>query len=158
MIDDGYEKQLSAGVIITDGSYILACRPFGRSDTKHNYDLPKGHVEPGEAVIDAAIREVKEETGYEIYDKDYLVDLGRYDYIPVKDIHLFLFAVDALPELRDLKCTTYFTREDGNSVPEVGGYKYVSVEELSWFFRSLEPVIARSLEKFSDNSFPMGSL
>lgn len=158
MIDDGYEKQLSAGVIITDGSYILACRPFGRSDTRHNYDLPKGHVEEGENVIDGAVREVKEETGYVIYDKSYLVDLGRYEYIPVKDIHLFLFAVDALPEIRDLKCTTYFTREDGNQVPEVGGYKYISVDDLSWFFRSLEPVIAQALEKFSSNSFPKDTI
>ena len=30
---------------------------------KNRYQLPKGHVEPGERVIDAALREVLEETG-----------------------------------------------------------------------------------------------
>ena len=58
------EKELSVGTIITDGEYVLGCLPYGRMDAKGNYDLPKGHWEENEEIIDTAIRECQEETGY----------------------------------------------------------------------------------------------
>lgn len=146
-IDEPIVKELSAGIIITDGQNIIGCRPFARRDSRHNYDLPKGHWEEGEDIKDTAIRETVEETGFQIKWPESLVDLGRFDYIPTKDLHLFLYALDFLPELRDLKCTTYFELQ-GTQVPEVAGYKLIPVEDLSWFFRSLEPVIAKALANF----------
>lgn len=144
------EKELSAGIIITDGQVILGCRPFSRRDTKHNYDIPKGHWEEGESIKETAIRETKEETGFDIIWPESLVDLGRFDYIPTKDLHLFLYALDFLPEIRNLNCTTYFDWE-GGKVPEVTGYKFIPVTELDWFFRSLEKVIGQALERFDNN-------
>ena len=46
----------AGGVVVTDGKFV--------SITRHDIpDLPKGHIEKGESPEQAALREVKEETG-----------------------------------------------------------------------------------------------
>lgn len=48
------------------------------------YTLPGGHIEPGESFVDAVIREMKEETGLDIFNpqlcgiKQFPIDGGRY--------------------------------------------------------------------------------
>ncbi len=52
--------------------------------------LPKGHVEPGETLVEAAVREVAEETGIE---GRVLVELGTIDYwfaTSTKRVHKFV--------------------------------------------------------------------
>lgn len=57
--------------------------------------FPKGHVEPGEAILRAARREIYEETG--LADLTYIKDLGSYQRPAMgnadefKTIHMFLF-------------------------------------------------------------------
>ena len=143
---DKIEKELSIGTIITDGQYILACRPYGRKDKEHSFDLPKGRWEEGETYIERAVRECKEETGFDLWP-DHLIALGRFEYIPTKDLYLFLVALDFMPEHSTLKCPSKF-EVDGKQVPEVIGYKNVPITELHWFFRSMEPVIKAALENF----------
>ena len=48
----------SAGIVIFDGARYLLLR----YDAGH-WDLPKGHVEPGESLHETALRELQEETG-----------------------------------------------------------------------------------------------
>jgi ADP-ribose pyrophosphatase YjhB (NUDIX family) len=62
---DPTELRLSVSAVVTraaGGAQILLMR---RSDNGH-WGLPGGYVEPGESVIAATRREVREETGYEI--------------------------------------------------------------------------------------------
>jgi 8-oxo-dGTP pyrophosphatase MutT (NUDIX family) len=59
----------AGGVIIHEGRMLLLDRP-----RLGEVRLPKGHVEPGEPLREAALREVREETGYA--DLDILADLG----------------------------------------------------------------------------------
>ena len=63
-------KELSCGFILVNKKnprQILACQPNGRRpNTPGNYDIPKGHIEAGETTLDAAIRELREETGYRV--------------------------------------------------------------------------------------------
>jgi len=51
--------QAAGGVVIDDGRVLLLDRP-GRGEVR----LPKGHIEAGESPLEAALREVCEETGY----------------------------------------------------------------------------------------------
>jgi ADP-ribose pyrophosphatase YjhB (NUDIX family) len=71
-------REISAGGVIwrrqepDDHLQVVLVRPAGR-DT---WVLPKGHVEPGEAVKDAAAREACEESGLEVTPGDRLGDVS----------------------------------------------------------------------------------
>ena len=68
--------------LIEDGSRILL-QDRVKPDWK-GYTLPGGHVENGESFVDAVIREMKEETGLDIYEpklvgvKQFPIEDGRY--------------------------------------------------------------------------------
>ena len=53
---------------------------FGIVVVNQNYDswsLPKGHVDPGETILEAAKREIYEESG--VKQLDYIRELGCYE-------------------------------------------------------------------------------
>ena len=64
-----------------NGRYLLQDRV--KKDWQ-GYTLPGGHVEPGESIVDAVVREMKEETGLTVLDpklcgvKQFPIDGGRY--------------------------------------------------------------------------------
>lgn len=68
-------------LIQTEDAYLLQDRV--KKDWK-GYTLPGGHVEPGESIVDAVVREMKEETGLTIRHpklcgiKQFPIDNGRY--------------------------------------------------------------------------------
>ena len=76
--------------LIHDGDrYLLQDRAKGDWT---GFTLPGGHVEPGESIVDAVVREMKEETGLDINSpklcgiKQFPIDGGRYV--------VFLFVAD----------------------------------------------------------------
>ena len=64
-----------------DDAYLLQDRI--KKDWQ-GYTLPGGHIEPGESIVDAVIREMKEETGLTILNprlcgvKQFPIENGRY--------------------------------------------------------------------------------
>jgi len=77
----GKSTEISAGLIlwdIIDGVpkilLVKAGGPYFWNKHKKCYGIPKGHVEPRERLLDAAIREFEEETG--------IVAKGPFDEIP----------------------------------------------------------------------------
>jgi 8-oxo-dGTP pyrophosphatase MutT (NUDIX family) len=89
-------REVSAGGVVVRDQQVLAIVPVKRaSDGRRVLALPKGHFDPGETALQAAEREVREETGVEV---EPLRELGeaRYSYrrggqtIP-KSVTFFLF-------------------------------------------------------------------
>jgi len=95
---------LSSGSIVAardKGTQVVIIK--ARRQTGVFWGLPKGHVEPGETLSDAALRETCEETGLARSQLRLLNYLGRirYEFISreagktlnIKQVHFFLFVV-----------------------------------------------------------------
>ena len=68
-----------ATVGLTEAGEIILTRQYRHPVGKVIYDLPAGHLEPGEAPIQGAAREFEEETGYR---PGYIEPLGYYNQFP----------------------------------------------------------------------------
>jgi len=62
---DPSEVRVSVSAVVRRPENVNEILLMKRSDNAH-WGLPGGYVDPGESVVDATQREVREETGYEI--------------------------------------------------------------------------------------------
>lgn len=95
-----WKPHATVAVIVEDphGRYLLVEE---RSDGKIVFNQPAGHIEEGEAVIDAARRETLEETGWDVEPHAFL---GMYRYIAPangRTYFRFCFAATALEHVTD---------------------------------------------------------
>lgn len=67
---DVVQAILAADVLLMKEGKILLNRRAGNVFAAGFYDIPGGHVEEGETVLDAAVREMKEELGVTIDPRD----------------------------------------------------------------------------------------
>ena len=130
-------KKITAAVVIIDSEgNILGCHGTGKAKDS-GYDFPKGCVEENEVDIEAAIRELREETDIYLDDSYRLIDAGVHPHNKEKNIHLFIYKTNHFPSLEQLKCSTYFERY-GKQFPEVDSYKIISKEERGMFNKVLQ--------------------
>ena len=89
----------AGGIVLNRRGQVLVVSQHGTS-----WSLPKGHVEEGEDLLQAARREIYEESGVErlelirelgSYERPRLSAAGVDDPSELKTIHLFLFTTDA---------------------------------------------------------------
>jgi len=124
-------RSVSCGVILIDreGRILLA----HATETSH-WDIPKGQGDPGETPIEAALRELHEETGISLAPGR-LKDLGRFAYRPEKDLHLFAVRVrDGEVDPDRCICTSMFpSRRNGAPIPEMDGFRWVEPDEVERF-------------------------
>lgn len=89
------QTESAGGVVIDGGGRVLLVSQHGTS-----WSLPKGHVEEGEGLLEAARREIYEESG--VSELELVRGLGSYrrhrigrdggeDESELKTIHMFLF-------------------------------------------------------------------
>jgi 8-oxo-dGTP pyrophosphatase MutT (NUDIX family) len=121
--------QVSCGTLVVDGAgRLLLCHV---TDTA-KWDIPKGLMDPGEDTLQAAMRELREETGL-AFDAARFVELGRFEYRRDKALHLYRVDVgDGLPTLDHLVCRSYFPHHvTGKPTPEMDGYRWATRDEVA---------------------------
>ena len=125
-MDLSCSRRLSCGIVILSAQReLLLCHVTGQD----HWDLPKGGMHDGENPLQAALRETREETGLAL-DAGSLVDLGRFDYRPKKDLHLFAALMPRF-DLAKLFCDSRFSQWDtGQRLPEMDGYAWVEFERI----------------------------
>jgi 8-oxo-dGTP diphosphatase len=69
------EVHAAGGVIVRDGRIAVVHRPH-----REDWSLPKGKLEKGESFEEAAVREIREETGYEVTLGEPLTDVRYEDH------------------------------------------------------------------------------
>lgn len=98
MENDIKQTTSAGGVVINKDGLVLVVNQKGQS-----WSLPKGHINEGESTLDAAKREIYEESG--INQLELLSDLGNYQRCKIalngdddtseqKTIFMFLFKTD----------------------------------------------------------------
>lgn len=113
-------KRLSSGIVIVNAqAELLLCHVTGQG----HWDLPKGGLHDGETPLKAALRETREETGL-VIDADALLDLGRFEYRPKKDLHLFATLMPRIDASR-LHCESQFSQfATGKRLPEMDSFQW----------------------------------
>lgn len=107
---------MTVATVVCDDNRFLLVRE--RDDGRLVYNQPAGHVEPGEAIADAALRETLEETGWRVSLQSYL---GTYQYhAPNNGIHYVrhcfiarpLQQINDSPPDSDIEAAIWLTRDE----------------------------------------------
>lgn len=144
-------RAVSCGVVLVNRhDEVFACHSTGTP----RWDLPKGVADPGEPPRDAAVREAWEEAGLRL-PAERLVDLGEFDYLPAKRLHLFgLRVADDAIAIADCRCRSFFphhrTRADTPEADAWGWKPRVQVppwsgKNMARVLASLDPAVLAAL-------------
>jgi len=99
LITEKKQLELSAGLAIIQRGAILLAHPKGQK-WYGTYSIPKGHVEEGEDLLTAAIRETQEEVGYTadpadvLFPDPYFIDYKDGDGNLYKRVYYYIVSPD----------------------------------------------------------------
>jgi len=123
-------KKLSCGTLIvrenSGGKELF----MAHVTNKPFWDIPKGGRNSEEGFIQAAIRELYEESGF-VCEHAELLDLGLYEYTDRKDLYLFKYVGNTnFCHTKAVCNSTFFSKIYSAHLPEVDDFKYVPFDEV----------------------------
>lgn len=123
---------ITSGIfIVNKNDEVLICHPTNHVATF--WSMPKGVVEKGEMILDAAIRETFEETNIDFSKASGLRQLDSVEYKKGKKLlYPFLAWEPAINGIDwnsfDIKCNSFVPLEKGG-FPEMDDYRWVTIAE-----------------------------
>ena len=115
--------ELSAGLVIIQDGNILLGHPTGQK-WQGSFSIPKGRVEEGEDLLEAAIRETSEEVGINIDKKDIedteplYIDYKDKKGVPYKRVYYFIVkpkipisSEAIIPDKKEIDWAAFLTKE-----------------------------------------------
>jgi 8-oxo-dGTP pyrophosphatase MutT (NUDIX family) len=118
------DTRVRAGIVITDGRYLLAEQPTNMIQKGWKLDLPKGHLKEGETPLQGAIREVYEETNIKF--EPWKLTRPIQTTCDGNPLFLFYAEIDQLIPVNLLSCASTFIDDDGIRKPEVEAYYWLN--------------------------------
>ncbi|HBI71082.1 MAG TPA: NUDIX hydrolase [Massilia sp.] len=124
---------VSCGTLVLDGGGRLL---LGHVTGTAHWDIPKGMQDPGETTLEAAMRELREESGA-AFAPERFADLGEFAYRRDKRLHLYRVEAGAeLGDLSQLVCTSWFPHHrTGKPTLEMDGFRWAGradISQLCW--------------------------
>jgi 8-oxo-dGTP pyrophosphatase MutT (NUDIX family) len=118
------DTSVRAGIIITDGQYLLVEQPTNMIQKGWKLDIPKGHLQKGESPVQGAIREIYEETNIKF--EPWKLTCPIQTTCDGSPLFLFLAKIDRLIPVNLLSCVSTFIDKDGTRKPEVEAYYWLN--------------------------------
>ncbi len=131
---------VSAGFVIQAPSgKVLIVRPSGKTGSTGGWGFPKGKRDPGETILNAANREVVEETGINVFESEhtrmynetpffhYTVETSDQSSKKKYNKHVYAFMAYGLESVETVKCVCTTMLDCGR--PEVDQFEWVTLEE-----------------------------
>ena len=129
-----YPEPTVGGIVYNPEDEILLLKS---RKSKERYVIPGGHIELGERTEETVLREVKEETGLDVYDVEFvMMQECIYDEGFYKKRHFIFF---------DYTCRTDSPEDDVVLNHEAQAYTWVTLEQA--LDMSLDPYTRRLIEE-----------
>lgn len=134
----------SCGIIylLSNGKFLICHATNGRY-----WSIPKGIKDKGESDIEAAIREMKEETGIIINNPNNLCKCYDGFYNESKDLAVFIYnSRENNKNIKEFVCVSmYFDDKDKKNLPEVDRYMFIDIEGAKRFMNSSQYKIVKNI-------------
>ena len=124
--------RISSGLLIRHNGSILLCK--SKDGNRGIYGPPKGGIEKGETLIQAAIRETYEEIGIYIDSSKINKNPMKVEYVDKKTNEVYkivwLFTVD-IKDLKDIKLESRIVPKEQLQEKEISWAGFLNKEEAS---------------------------
>jgi 8-oxo-dGTP pyrophosphatase MutT (NUDIX family) len=130
--------KLSCGIIFHDKEKFL----IGHATGLANWDIPKGGIHTFEYELHCAIREFREETGYDVKPLlTQIKSLGLFRYQMNKNLFLFDLFVPALPPISRFHCNSICLNYKFQLIPEFDKFAYIELKDAEKYVPSLSKIL-----------------
>lgn len=143
-----WSAHVTVAAIVEQNQRFLMVEEYGKEVASQVYNQPAGHVEAGECLIDACVRETLEETTWQVEVTDFL---GMYVYTPPgandRTYYRFCFIAQAV------KQTDFPLDKDITAV------HWLTADEIEQSGQARSPVVMQCIRDYlAGQKFPLNIL